>query len=145
MGPHPAFTLSIRALAGLAASLALAGAFAQTTALRTLPEDARRGVLSHVRENLVTLDGKQTRLAPGAQIRGANNLIVVPTAVPKDSLVKYQLSAGGELFRAWVLTAEEAKRPDPAAAPPDSLEKGRPFSEIVSPQTAPAAGRPGKP
>ncbi len=144
MGPHPALALSIRALAGLAASLALAGAFAQTTALRTLPEDARRGVLSHVRENLVTLDGRQIRLAPGAQIRAANNLIVQPTALPKDSLVKYQLSAAGELFRAWVLTAEEAKRRD-AAAPPDSLEKGRPFSEIVSPQTAPPAGRPGKP
>jgi hypothetical protein len=107
--------------------------------LRTLPADAKRGYLSHVRENLVALDGRQTRLAPGAQIRGANNLIIVPAALPKDSLVKYELNASGELFRAWVLTPDEAAQPDKTAAP-DSIDKGRPFSEIVPrPQTEPPA------
>jgi len=135
----------IRVFATLAVGLALAGAVvAQTAVLRTLPDDAKRGTLSHVRENLVNLDGRQIRLAPGAQIRGANNLIVVPTALPKDSLVKYQLNGSGELFRAWVLTSEEAAKPDKASSS-DSLEKGRPFSEIVSPQASPPPGQQSKP
>jgi len=136
----------IRVLAGLAGGLALAGAVAQTAVLRTLPADAKRGQLSHVRENLVSLDGRQIKLAPGAQIRGANNLIVVPTALPKDSLVKYQLNGSGELVRAWVLTTEEAAKKDPSPASSSSdLEKGRPFSEIVSPPASPPPGQQSKP
>jgi len=135
----------IRVFATLAVGLALAGAaVAQTAVLRTLPEDAKRGTLSHVRENLVSLDGRQLRLAPGAQIRGANNLIVVPTALPKDSLVKYQLNGSGELFRAWVLTAEEAAKKDPSSSS-THLDQGRPFSEIVRPQAPPPPGQQSKP
>jgi len=136
----------IRIFAALAVGLALAGAaVAQTTVFRTLPQDARSGYLSHVRENLVNLDGRQMRLAPGAQIRGANNLIVVPTALPKDSLVKYQLNGSGELFRAWVLTAEETAAKD-KSSPPSGIDAGRPFSEIVpKPAAEPLLGEPRKP
>jgi hypothetical protein len=135
----------IRVLAGLAGALALAGAIAQTSVLRTLPEDAKRGTLSHVRDNLVSLDGRQTKLAPGAQIRGANNLIVVPTALPKDSLVKYQLNGSGELFRAWVLTTDETAAKD-KAVPPSGIDTGRPFTDIVpKPAAEPLLGQPRKP
>ena len=135
----------IRVLAGLAGALALAGAVAQTTVLRTLPEDAKRGTLSHLRDNLVSLDGRQTKLAPGAQIRGANNLILVPTALPKDSLVKYQLNGSGELFRAWVLTTDETAAKD-KPSPPSGVDAGRPFSEIVpKPAAEPLLGEPRKP
>ena len=132
--------------AAFAVGLALAGAaVAQTSTLRTLPEDAKRGTLSHVRENLVNLDGRQIKLAPGAQIRGANNLIVQPTALPKDSLVKYQLNGSGELFRAWVLTKEETAAKD-KAAPLSGVDAGRPFSEIVpKPASEPLLGEPRKP
>ena len=135
-----------RVFAALAVGLALAGvAAAQTAVLRTLPEDAKRGQLSHVRENIVDLDGRQIKLAPGAQIRGANNLIVQPTALPKDSLVKYQLNGSGELFRAWVLTKEETAAKD-KSAPPAGVDTGRPFSEIVpKPASEPLLGEPRKP
>jgi hypothetical protein len=145
LGPDPSVTLLIRVLAGLVAALAFAGASAQPTTLRTLPEDAPRGYLTHVRENLVRLDGRQLKLAPGAQIRGTNNLIIVPTALPKDSLVKYQLTAVGELFRAWVLTPEEAAKKDPTV-PQGGIDAGRPFSEIVpKPTPEPLLGAPKKP
>ncbi len=135
----------IRVLAGLAGALALAGTVAQTSVLRTLPEDAKRGTLSHLRDNLVSLDGRQTKLAPGAQIRGANNLILVPTALPKDSLVKYQLNGSGELFRAWVLTTDETAAKD-KPSPPSGVDAGRPFSEIVpKPASEPLLGQPRKP
>lgn len=94
------FALSLAAVATIA--------WAQA---RTLPEDARRGYLTHVQENIVDLDGKKLKLAPGGQIRNQSNLIVQPTTVPPKSLVTYQLDRNGELFRAWIMTAAEAAKP----------------------------------
>ena len=102
----------IRTLLGLAACIVAGTIAAQTTVFRTLPPDAKAGYLSHVRENILSLDGRQIRLAPGGQIRGANNLIMLPTVLPRDSLVRYQLDASGDLMRAWVLTPEEAAKVD---------------------------------
>jgi hypothetical protein len=116
----------------LLAALLVAGTVAAQS-LRTLPENVTRGVLSHVRENLMTLDGAETKLAPGAQIRGQNNLLVLPATLPKDSLVSYQLDKEGALYRAWILTADEAARPDkntPAV-------QGRPIEQVL-PQYAPS-------
>jgi hypothetical protein len=121
--------MRIQVLLGLGAVVLVAGtAAAQTIMVRTLPEDARRAYLSHVRENVLSLDGVQTRLAPGGQIRGQNNLLVLPTNVPRDSLVKYQLDRSGELYRAWILTAEEAARPDKHQ--PASVQ-GRPIEQVL--------------
>jgi hypothetical protein len=95
-------------------------AMAQTV-IRTLPEDAKRGRLSHVQETVLSLDGKKIQLAPAGQIRGPNNLIIQPAALPRDSLVKYQLDASGSLYRAWILTPEEAAKSDrPAPRQPAS-------------------------
>ena len=66
-------------------------AAAQTITVRVFPDDAPRAYMSHLRENALSLDGRQTRLAPGGQIRGQNNLIVQPAAVPK---FPRQVSAG---------------------------------------------------
>ena len=120
-------------LAALAALLVAGTLAAQTVTVRTLPEDAKRANLSHVRDNVLSLDGRETKLAPGGQIRGRDNLLVLPTAVPRNSLVKYQLDKSGELYRAWILTAEEAKRPDKNQA---SIQ-GRPIEEVL-PQYEPA-------
>lgn len=80
--------------------------------LRNIPDNAKRATISHLREMQVVLDGDQVGLAAGAQIRSANNLIIVPTQLPPYSLVKYQLDNTGLITRVWVLTAEEAARPD---------------------------------
>src|SRR5207344_911975 len=109
--PAP-ITMRLHVWPALLAALLVAGSVAaQGVSLRTLPENVKRGTLSHVRENLMTLDGVETTLAPGAQIRGQNNLLVLPAALPKDSLVSYQLDKEGALYRAWILTADEAARP----------------------------------
>jgi hypothetical protein len=117
-------------------------AFSQSV-IRTLPDDAKRGYLSHVHENVLSLDGKETSLAAGARIRGANNLIVMPAALPRDSLVKYQLDAEGKLQAAWVLTREEASKPDKDAGfrwPwQTSPEQGRPIQQVI-PESAPQSG-----
>jgi hypothetical protein len=81
--------------------------------LRSIPDDAKRGQLRFVREMIVDIDGSQARLSPGSQIRNIDNRIVLPSALPQDSLlVKYLVDASGQVHRVWILTQEEAAKPD---------------------------------
>ena len=79
---------------------------------RSIPDDTKRGTMTHLREMHISLDGQPVNLAAGAQIRGTNNLIIVPHQLPQKSLVKYQLDTTGQIIRVWILTPEEAARPD---------------------------------
>ncbi len=95
---------------GLAILAAVAPVYAQ---LRSIPDDAKRGQLRFVREMIVDIDGAQTRLSPGAQIRNTDNRILLPSALPQDSvLVRYIADTAGQVHRVWILTQEEAARPD---------------------------------
>jgi hypothetical protein len=97
-----------------AAALALIlGASAVCAQLRSIPAEAKRGLIRHLQEMTVEINGRPMLLAAGAQIRDATNLIVLPAAVPARSLVKYTLDAQGRLGRVWILTAEEAAQPEP--------------------------------
>lgn len=95
----------------LALLLALACATAQAQ-LRTLPPDAKRGEIRHLYQMNVVIGGEEMRLAPGAQIRDASNMIMLPTALPPGSLVKYLLNSQGQVMRVWILTPQEAAQPD---------------------------------
>jgi hypothetical protein len=97
----------MRAIALIAAALFAAAALAQ---VRTIPKDAKRAKMSHVQERIVELDGKREMLAPGARIRDAGNRIIVPSALPANSVVKYRRDANGALHEVWILTADEAKK-----------------------------------
>ena len=81
--------------------------------LRTIPAEAKRATMSHVNGMTVSIDGKNAELAAGAQIRDGRNMIVVPTAVPPDILVKYTLDTQGRVGRVWILSPQEAAQPDP--------------------------------
>jgi hypothetical protein len=109
--PRIAFIAAIKAIAILAAATLAAGvAFAQ---LRSIPEDAKRAQLRHVREMIVEIDGTQARLSPGAQIRSVDNRILLPSALPQERLlVKYLPDSTGLVHRVWILTQEEAAKPD---------------------------------
>jgi hypothetical protein len=98
-----------RALAILVLLSALIPALAQ---IRSLPEDAKRGEIRHVQDMDVEIDGRRQRLAPGAQIRDAVNLLVLPAAIPAGARVKYVLNADGQVHRVWILTPQEAAQPD---------------------------------
>jgi hypothetical protein len=88
--------------------LALAGfAAAAPAQLRTIPQDAQRGEIRHLHDMLVELDGKEQRLSPGAQIRDANNRLVLPTSLTEKWEVKYLLDGQGLVHRVWILTAQE--------------------------------------
>ena len=63
--------------------------------------------------DIVEIDGKQMLLSPGAQIRGPENRIILPMALPQNpQLVKYVVDPAGHVHRVWILTREEAAKPD---------------------------------
>ena len=95
----------IRALVLAALLLACTGATAQ---MRAIPGDAKRAEIRHLQDVMVELDGARVRLAPGAQIRDAENRLMVPTALPAGALVKYLLDAQGQVRRVWILSPAEA-------------------------------------
>jgi hypothetical protein len=98
-----------------------AGALAQ--AARNIPEQAKPGAITHLQDMIVSIDGVAVRLAPGVQIRDQNNFLIVPTAVPPGSQVKYLLDQEGMVRQVWILTPEEAQQPaasDKAAVTPVS-------------------------
>ena len=96
----------------LALLIALFAGAAQAQ-IRAIPAEAKRGEMRHVQEMIVEIDGERVRLAPGAQIRNPENLIMVPMAVPAGVLVKYLLDGQGLVQRVWILSPQEAAQPDP--------------------------------
>lgn len=92
----------------LLAALALAGIAAAQ--LRPIPDDAQRGQIRHVGELVVEIDGRRVELAPGAQIRDADNRIILPVALPPGAAVKYRIDGNGQVRQVWLLSAEEAAR-----------------------------------
>ena len=96
----------MRAIALIALFLA-ASAFAQ---LRTIPQDAKRAKRSPVQERVVEINGKREMLAPGVRIRDAQNRIIVPNALPANSLVKYRRDPNGAVHEVWILTPQEAAK-----------------------------------
>jgi hypothetical protein len=86
-------------------------AIAALAQLRSIPDEAKRGVMRHVYDMVVEIDGTSKRLAPSAQIRDPSNRIVVPTALPAGSQVKYLLNAEGLVRQVWILSPAEAAKP----------------------------------
>jgi type II secretory pathway component PulM len=99
----------LTAIAFLCLWTAVAGAQAK---LRTIPDDAQRGSLSHVAEMTVEIDGTRRQIAPGGQIRDQSNRVILPSAVAPGSLVKYRLDGDGMVQQVWILTPEEAAQRD---------------------------------
>jgi hypothetical protein len=94
-----------------ACALCASAALAQ---LRTLPADAKRGWIRPVAQMDVEIDGRKMQLSPGAQIRDANNLLIVPNSLPAaGALAKYLLDASNMVYRVWILSPQEAAQPDP--------------------------------
>ena len=102
-----------RFLSGTFAAIAITFACPALAQLRTIPDDAKRGEIRPVREMIVEIDGDQIRLSPGAQIRNRENRIVLPVSLsPEAQLIKYLVEPSGMVRRVWILTEEEAAKPD---------------------------------
>jgi hypothetical protein len=131
-------------LALIVASIAVA-VWAQSLA-RTIPREAQRGEFTHVMQGIVSVNGQQMKLAPGALIYAQNNLTVVPSEVPPNSLVEYTVDRNGDLAKVWILTPAEAARQNPNSSGgswPADGPKGTPIQRIL-PVTPSGNGQPGQ-
>jgi hypothetical protein len=97
----------------VAVCIGLSPALAQVK--RNFPADALRGALVVGNVPDVTLNGAPTRLAPGARIRGQNNMLAMSGSIAGQRLlVNYTLDMQGQIKEVWILTPDEAaKRPWP--------------------------------
>jgi hypothetical protein len=102
-------------LAGTALLAALCAAPASAQTPRPFPVSALRGELVVLQPPEVALNGRAARLAPGARIRGDNNLLQLSGAlVNQRHTVNYTLDPSGLLLDVWILTpAERARQPWP--------------------------------
>ena len=97
-------------LAAAVAACALAAPAAAQVS-RQFPRDALRGELLVTAPPEAALNGAPVRLAPGARVRGADNLVVLSgTIVGQKLLVHYTLDASGQLRDVWILRPDELAR-----------------------------------
>ena len=101
-------------VATLVVSAAQVPAAAQ--APRNFPATALRGEIVITAPPELLLNKQPARLAPGARIRGMNNMLVLSGAtVNQPMLVHYTLDLHGQLLDVWVLNpAEQARQPWPS-------------------------------
>ena len=84
-------------------------------AQRVFQSSTLRGELVLTQPPEALLNGKSVRLAPGARIRNASNMIQLSGALLGQKLaINYTLDAAGDLRDVWILTAaEHAAKPWP--------------------------------
>jgi len=83
---------------------------------RNFPADALRGTLVVNAPPEVTLNGRAARLAPGARIRGQNNMLEMSGGLVGLSLVvNYTSDTSGLVKDVWILTPDETRRPWPTS------------------------------
>lgn len=105
----------------LALTLAFSGATAaaQERVERQFPANALRGVITFGAYPEIQLGSQPTRLAPGARVRGQDNLLATPASLTGQRwTVHYTIeSTSGLVQDVWVLRPDEMKRrPWPSTA-----------------------------
>jgi hypothetical protein len=89
-------------------------AFAQ---LRTIPQEAQLATIRHVEAMLIELDGQQQHLSPGAQIRDADNRLVLPTSLQDKEQAMVLIDGSGMVHRVWLLSPQEKAALPPPPSP----------------------------
>lgn len=92
--------------------------------VRTIPKEAQRGEIRHMQDMHVELNGKALRLSPGAQIRDADNRLVLPTSLVEKADVRFLLDGTGLVHRVWIMTPLERTQAPPKPAPAVTLPVG---------------------
>lgn len=107
------YRCAISTVAFVAAFTLAAPANAQSH--RPFPANALRGELVVTQAPAVQLNGQAASLAPGARIRGENNLLQLSASLTGQPLiVNYTIDSGGLLKDIWILdAAEQSNQPWP--------------------------------
>jgi hypothetical protein len=97
------------ALVGL--SLAASAAWAQNF-VREAPKDVKPAVIAvSATPPIITVDGKEDRLSPGARVRDRNNMLVLSGALAGKTLYTvYRRDSAGLVHEVWLLNEEEYEK-----------------------------------
>lgn len=82
-------------------------AFSQQT--RKFHPNSQLGSLTAVAFPHFTINGQQMTMGAGGQIRGIDNMIILPSTANYIGLIRFQLDTMGNLHRVWILTPDEVK------------------------------------
>jgi hypothetical protein len=74
---------------------------------RAFPADSKLGELTPPVQRELQINGSTLFASPGLQLRGPNNLILMPGAIQGAVPIRYQLDLMGNVHRIWILTAAE--------------------------------------
>ncbi|CAN7641802.1 hypothetical protein LJR130_004896 [Variovorax sp. LjRoot130] len=86
---------------------------------RNFPVGTLRGKFMVVNPPEIQLDGQPERLSPGARIRSAQHMLVMPASITgQNLLVNYTRDAAGLVREVWILTPEEAQAKRESAEKP---------------------------
>ena len=77
--------------------------------VRNFPVNSKLGNLTAVSFPIFTINGAQYPMGAGGQIRGIDNLIILPSVANYIGIIRYQLDVTGNLHRVWILTPNEVK------------------------------------
>jgi hypothetical protein len=114
----------LRCVLALAAAFLLASP-ADAQVQRSFPQNALRGAIVFGAAPEIAVNGQGARLAPGARIRDANNMTLVPSAVHGGKfLVHYTIDTSGLVKDVWILTPQEAARKPWPTRPEETLAWG---------------------
>lgn len=96
------------ALAGLTLATAAFTASGQGI-VREAPRDVKPAIIAvSATPPIITVDGKDDRLSPGARIRDLNNMLVLSgTVAGKTLYTVYRRDGAGLVSEVWLLTADE--------------------------------------
>jgi hypothetical protein len=75
--------------------------------LRTIPQEAKLGTIRYLEAMQVELDGQPQRLSPSAQIRDADNRLVLPVSLQEKEQAMVLLDGSGMVHRVWLLSPQE--------------------------------------
>ena len=75
----------------------------------------------HLQAMYVELNGKPVQPSAGAQIRDADNRLVLPTSLVEKFDVRYQLDGAGLVHRVWILMPLEREQALPLPEQPVTL------------------------
>ena len=86
--------------------------------LRTIPEDAKKGVMWPPQGRKIRINDTIMTLAPGATIRDMNNRMVLPGSVRRPKKIRYTVDMYGLVRRIWISpTGEYLGRHQPLLPP----------------------------
>ena len=78
------------------------------TTTRTLPPEAKLGVMvPPLGDGLVVINGQTMKLAPTAQFRSPQNLIVMPMTIQSQKDIVFITDDSGAIYRVWLISAAE--------------------------------------